>query len=290
MIRTFTAVAALSLMAADPGYVAGIEKWRQESEERLKAPAGWLSVAGLFWLKPGPNRFGSAADNDIVLPASAPPYAGTFVRDGFAVRLESKQPDVRVNNVAAGNIPLVDDGNGTKDPTIVRLGTLSMTVIPRGEKVGIRLRDTESKYRREFTHRSWFPVKPELRVEAKFLPYATAKKIILPTVIDGYREEQESPGQVEFMLGGQKHRLEMISAGKQLWLIFKDKSAGKHTYPAGRFLYTDLPVNGKVFVDFNKAYNPPCAFTPWATCPLPKKENVMKVAVEAGELNFHTEP
>jgi uncharacterized protein (DUF1684 family) len=178
-----------------------------------------------------------------------------------------------------------------KEYDIVTLGDLSFFVIVRGDKTGIRLRDKSSKYRAAFTHREWFPVKREYIVEGRFLPFAQPKHLKVPTVIEGVVEDHESPGEVEFTLNGQKVRTQVLAASNnQVWLIFRDQSSGKTTYPAGRFLYGDLKSDGKVVFDFNKAYNPPCAFTPFATCPLPPRQNYLKVAVEAGELNYHVEP
>jgi uncharacterized protein (DUF1684 family) len=271
-------------MSATPDYTAQIESWRKASEERLKSDTGWLTVAGLFWLKEGPNTFGSAESNDLVFPASAPKNAGVFVRKGksIGVKLNPGATALIKGSPVTAVERLTDDTNGKED--VIVIGDLSFWVIDRGSKIGIRLRDKNSQFRREFTHRSWYPVKPALRVEARWEP-KPARTVRILNVVNEY-EEYQADGEAVFTLNGVEHRVEPVHSGDQLFLIFKDKTAGKATYGAGRFLYADLPKDGKVILDFNKAYNPPCAFTPYATCPLPPKHNQVNVAIEAGELNY----
>jgi uncharacterized protein len=269
-----------------------VAEYRQKIETSLKSDTGWLTVAGLHWLAKGETTFGSDAKAGFVLPAGkAPAIAGTFVFDGkMTVTLKpAAGSGLLVNGKPAQAQALENDTNSKQD--VVSTGDLSMFVIERGGKVGIRLRDKSSKYRQAFTHRSWFPVKADYKVTGKFLPYAAAKKMQIPTVIEGVTEEHESPGEVEFTVNGKLQKTQVLKAGdQQLWLIFRDRSSGKATYPAGRFLYGDLAADGTVTFDFNRAYNPPCAFTPFATCPLPPRQNSLTVPVEAGELNYHTEP
>ena len=278
--------------AVDSAYAKTIVEYRQLMEDTLKSDTGWLTVAGLHWLKPGDTSFGSDAKHGFVLPTGkAPATAGSFHFDGRKVSLKlAPGSGLLVNGKPVSGAALIDDGDD-KTPDLVTLGDLTMIVIERGGKVGIRLRDKSSKYRKEFTHRSWFPVKPEYRISGKFLPYAQPKILRVPTVIEGVIEQHESPGEIEFTLGGKTHKVQVLKGeDKQLWLIFRDQSSGKATYPAGRFLYGDLAKDNTVSFDFNKAYNPPCAFTPFATCPLPSRQNFLTVAVEAGELTYHLEP
>jgi hypothetical protein len=275
----------------DPAYEKSIVEWRQKSEATLKSDTGWLTVAGLHWLKPGETTFGSDPKSGFVLPAGkAPAKAGRIHFDGKQVWLEAEPgAGVLVNGEAAARTLLKSDLEPKYD--LVTIGDLTFFVIVRGDKTGLRLRDKTSKYRKAFVHKSWYPVKSEYKIEGKFLPFATPKKLKVPTVIEGVVEDHESPGEVEFALGGKTHRVQVLKAGKeQVWLIFRDQTSGKATYPAGRFLYGDLSADGKVTFDFNRAYNPPCAFTPYATCPLPPRQNYLKAAVEAGELTYHTEP
>ncbi len=285
-------VMRLNAAGPDPAHEKSVQEYRTKLEMTLKSDTGWLTVAGLHWLKPGGTTFGSDPRSGFILPAGkAAAKGGVFNFDGKKVVLKVEPlAGILVNGKAFKEGILIDDG-ADKKPDLVTMGDLSMIVIERGGKFGIRLRDKSSKYRKEFTHRSWYPVKADYKVKGKFLPYAVAKKLRVPTVIEGVIEEHESPGVIEFALGGVTHRAQVLKAAEgQLWLIFRDHSSGKATYPAGRFLYGDLAKDGTVSFDFNKAYNPPCAYTPFATCPLPPRQNSLKVAVEAGELTYHLEP
>ena len=259
-----------------------MEAWRKEAETKLKADDGWLTVAGLFWLKEGANRFGSAADNDVVLPSAASAHAGVFTMKNRKVSVTAGAQAVLRGKAVPAGLVLTSDSQAQED--VIELGTLRLFVIDRGEKTGIRMRDMNSQFRREFTHRRWYPVSAAHRVVARF-EAKPERTVRIPNVVDTY-DEYKTNGDVVFRLGGQEHRLETVLSSGQLFLIFKDKTAAKTTYGAGRFLYADLPKDGKVVLDFNKAYNPPCAFTPYATCPLPPKHNQLAVAVEAGELNY----
>lgn len=291
-LALFAATPAAKPKPMDPTHEKSVLEYREKIEATLKSDTGWLTVAGLHWLSKGETTFGSDPKAGFVLPAGkSPAIAGSFIFDGkMAVTLKpAAGSGLLVNGKPAQAQTLENDTNSKQDTLSV--GDLSMFVIERGGKVGIRLRDKSSKYRQAFTHRSWFPVKADYKVTGKFLPYAEAKKMQIPTVIEGVTEEHESPGEVEFTVNGKLQKTQVLKAGKdQLWLIFRDRSSGKGTYPAGRFLYGDLAADGTVTFDFNRAYNPPCAFTPFATCPLPPRQNSLSVAVEAGELNYHTEP
>jgi len=275
---------ALAAAATSP-YVAEVEQWRVKREERLKADGGWLTVSGLFWLKDGANTFGSAPGNDIVLPASAPPRAGVIDFSGgkATVRVE---PGVRV---LSGDKPVTamelraDTASG--GPDVLVLGPLSLQVIERGGRYGIRLKDNQSPRRREFAGLTWYPVSEAHRVVARFVPHGAPRTIPIANVL-GQEDQLPSPGYVVFTIGGKELRLDPIleqADAKELFFIFKDPTAGRDTYPAGRYLYTALPKDGAVTLDFNKAYSPPCAFTAYATCPLPPPQNRLAVRIEAGE-------
>lgn len=287
-IAGFLLAMSLPALGADPlsikEYRASIEKWRGESEAKLKSDTGWLTVAGLFWLKEGKNSFGSAADNDLVLPAPVPAHAGVFVRTGKRIGVEVKPGvPVTLKGKPVSKIDaLVNDDQAKED--ILVLGDVSLIVIDRGRKIGIRMRDKNSQFRREFTHKTWFPVEPNYRVVAKFIPQPE-RVVRIPNIVNEL-EEHKAVGLAEFTLNGKRHRLEPVLADGQLFFIFKDKTAGKQTYGAGRYLYTDMPKDGKVVIDFNKAYNPPCVFTPYATCPLPLKHNQLEIPIPAGELKY----
>jgi uncharacterized protein (DUF1684 family) len=274
MLRRFL-LASLGLpLLAMTAYQKEIREWQAAREKSLRADTGWLTVAGLFWLKEGPNRFGSDASNDIVLPKSAPPRAGVFhFHSGkVAVEMDGKTR------------PLASDKSGK--PDLVEMGPLTMFVIERGDRIGIRMRDRESSMRREFKGLHYFPVEEKYRVTGRFV--AEPRKLPVANIL-GQTEPMDCPGYVVFHLNGHEARLYPVieEAGAKEWFyIFRDETAGKQTYGAGRFLYAPVPLDGKVVIDFNKAYNPPCAFTPYATCPLPPKENRLPLRIEAGELKY----
>ena len=283
------ALAALSLGAEPKGdaYRQEIEKWRQDRETRLKSDTGWLTVAGLYWLKEGANRFGSDRGCDIVLPPAAPPVAGDFILkgDSIVVKVQSGAT-VTSAGEAITELEMKPDSRG--EPTVLALGDLNMFVIQRGGKYAIRLRDKNSPMRRDFTGLKWYPVKPEYRVTAEYTEYVPTKQIAVPNIL-GQTEKLPSPGFVTFVLNGRKIKLDPVledADAKEFFFIFKDKTSGESTYGSGRFLYAAFPVQGKVVLDFNKAYNPPCAFTPYATCPLPPPQNRLEARVEAGELKY----
>ena len=281
----FGVVAVTALcMASDNGYVASIERWRQERVARLKADDGWLTVAGLFWLHEGDNSVGSASGDAIQLPRG-PAHAGRFEFRGGKVTFHADPGSgAKVNGKAVSNAPLRAD-NDTGGPDQVTLGDLTMFPIRRGDRVGIRLKDKQSEYRREFTELHWYPVREEYHVTARWVAYDKPHMLTIPNIL-GQTEQEPSPGYAEFKLHGHEYRLEPVLEDDQLFFIFRDETSGKETYGAGRFLYADVPKGRTVVLDFNKAYNPPCAFTPYATCPLPPKQNRLAVRIEAGELKY----
>jgi uncharacterized protein len=267
---------------AEDAYVASIVKWRQEKEADLRRDDGWLTLAGLFWLKQGKNSFGSDWGNAIVLPPPAPAHLGDLVLQGTNITLEpSGSAGLLLNGKKANPSELK-----FKDkPDVVAYRDLSFFIIQRGDRLGVRLRDKNNPARAHFAGMKFYPVDPQYRVEANWIPSDPPKKIAIPTVL-GTSVEMPSPGTLEFVFQGAKYRLMPLLESPdstELFIIFADQTNAKGTYGTGRFLYTDLPKNGKVMLDFNKAENPPCAFTPYATCPLPPKENKLPVYIVAGE-------
>jgi uncharacterized protein (DUF1684 family) len=250
------------------------DEWREKREAALKADNGWLTVAGLFWLKEGDNTIGSERTNDIVLERG-PGRLGVFHHQGATTTFEA----------AAGVKVDAQSGALHPDKDLIRFEDYTMFVIHRGQRDAIRLRDKQSKFRREFTKLHWYPANPDYRVVAKFVRYKEPKLISIPNIL-GEVEKEPSAGYAEFDLHGAHYRLEPVMEDDQLFYIFRDLTSGKETYGAGRFLYSEMPKDGKVVLDFNKAYNPPCAFTPYATCPLPPPQNRLAVRVEAGELKY----
>lgn len=259
---------------------AEVEAWREGRYEALRRDRGWLTLAGLGWLRPGVNRVGAAPDNDIHLP-SGPAHAGTFnLNDGAVVAdgafLHGGAP--------AHRLQLVDDNDGEAEPTVLELDRLRIIVIRRGDRLGVRTWDLDAPARRDFAGIDHWPVDPSWRLDARFEP-TPGRRLQVPDVLGpGY--EEESPGDVVFDSGGEAHRLQAMPGGPdgKLWLVFGDATNGRETYAGGRFVYTDPPAaGGRVVVDFNRAYNPPCVFSPYATCPLPWAANRLPVRIEAGE-------
>lgn len=267
-------------------YTSSIETWRKNREATLKAPEGWLAVAGLFWLKEGVNRVGSAPGDEIALPSGrAPAQLGVFeFHNSVTTFRAAPGAQVTVNGKPAATAELKSDAAGAT-PDLVQSGDFTMFVIKRGDRFAIRMRDVNSAMRREFTTLHWYPVNELYRVTAKFTSYDQPKTIAVPNIL-GTVENEPSPGYATFQLMGHSYRLDAAVDDNQLFFVFRDLTAGKTTYGAGRFLKTDFPKEGKIVLDFNKAYNPPCAFTPFATCPLPTKQNRMAVKIEAGELKY----
>ena len=270
-------------VAAQDVYRSAIEAFRAKREADLKADDGWLALAGLHWLKDGENRIGSAADNDLVLPKSAPAQLGVIEQAAGKARLRLA-PGAHAS-IAGQPIDAPRELRPGAKPEIVELGAVSFFLIQRDKRNAIRVRDKDSQVRRDFKGLAWFSIDPAARVVGRFTPHAEPRKIPIPNII-GYVSEMKTPGVVSFRIAGRELTLEPVfetPEEDELFFIFKDRTAGKETYGAGRFLYAELPKDGVVVLDFNRAYSPPCAYTPYATCPLPPKQNVLGVRIEAGE-------
>ncbi len=261
-----------ALLTPNTRYSQSIREWQKQRDAGLRADDGWLTLAGLFWLKPGDNTIGSADSNDFVLPkGSAPAHVGRLRLQGAQVTFVAPDGSSRPLAYSEGK------------PDVVHAGSVSFFVIRRAGKLGIRARDTASPVRKNFQGLKYFPIDPAFRFDAKFIP--DSKKIPILNVV-GQTEMEESPGIVEFTYRGHRYTLRPIFEDKTLFFLFKDPTNKAQTYPAGRMLNTPLPSNGRVDLDFNRSYNPPCTFTPYATCPLPPRENTLPFPVEAGELRY----
>jgi uncharacterized protein len=286
-------VAALSLGAAgngansapvDSAYQQSFEKWQTELVDDLKE--NWLPLAGLFWLKPGENTFGSATANAVVFP-KGPAHAGAFeLKDDVVTVKFSADAHASVDGKAITASALQPDTSGKS--TIVELGSLRFHVIKRGERVGIRVKDLDSDAVKKYPGPVFFPLNLDYRVTATWVPSDGKKTVDVPNVLGDVSPTPVS-GTAVLKLNGQELRLTDLGGdpAKGLFIVFNDLTAKSDTYPGGRFLQTDPVVNGTVVIDFNRAYNPPCAVTPYATCPLAPKENRLAVAIPAGEKYDH---
>jgi uncharacterized protein (DUF1684 family) len=270
----------------DPQYVGEIEKWRSERLTRLTAPYGWLSLSGLFWLRPGANLLGSGPESDIELPATkAPPQLGRiFLANGRVHLVVASPSPLLADGRPARSMDLVDDRS--EHPTELALGPLRLFLIRRGPRYAIRVKDPDSQARLSFHGLEYFPIDPSWRIVARFVPFVPARPVQIPSVI-GVTDTESSPGEAVFSRDGNELHLMAVSeeAGR-LFFDFGDATNGKSTAGTGRFLDTPPPQDGRVILDFNQAYNPPCSFTPYATCPLPTGTNRLPIAVPAGEKRY----
>jgi uncharacterized protein len=268
----------------DAAYQQSFEQWKAELVDDLKQE--WLPLAGLFWLKPGENSFGSDAKNAIVFP-KGPGHAGSFVLQGKKVTAQfAPGTNATISGKPATMAELQPDTAG--DPTVVELGNLRLHVIVRGERVGIRLKDLDSDAARQYHGPQFFPLDLSYRVTATWLPSDGKQTVDVPNVL-GDVSPTPIAGTAVFKINGQELRLTDLGgdAAKGLFFVFSDPTSKTDTYPGGRFLKTDPVANGTVVLDFNRAYNPPCAVTAYATCPLAPKENRLSVAIQAGEEYDH---
>jgi uncharacterized protein len=271
---------ASALTPPDAAYLQSFDKWKAELIQDLKQR--WLVLVGLFWLKSGDNTFGTATDNAIVLP-SGPEHAGIFqLKDGGVSAHFRPGTPAKINGKGISESQLQTDASGK--PTVIEMGSLRMLVIRRGARVGIRVRDLNSAAVRKYPGPVFFALDMDYRVTGNFVASDGKKTINVPNVL-GDVTPTPSPGEVHFKLEGRELYLTALSGdpAQGLSFVISDLTSKTETYPGGRFLDTDPVIDGKVVLDFNRAYNPPCAVTPYATCPLAPKENRLPVPVYAGE-------
>ncbi|UPG95522.1 DUF1684 domain-containing protein [Luteibacter aegosomatissinici] len=269
---------------------ASVEKARAARLAALTAPDGWLSLIGLEWLQPGANRIGSAADNDIVLKAG-PAHLGTITLDdtGNATIELAKNSGALVDGREVERATLVDDSPGHK-PTEVRFGSAQFFVIARDGRKALRVKDENAETRTHFLGLDYFAIDPSWRVVADWVPFDPPHELEIGSVL-GTIDKEKVPGKAVFTRDGQTFELYPIQEEpNSLFFVFADRTSGKETYGAARFLDTPLAKDGKLVLDFNEARNPPCAFTPYATCPLAPPENRLDVRITAGEKNYRGHP
>ena len=272
----------------DPTYAAEVEDWRIARLARLTADDGWLSLTGLYWLEPGENRFGSAEDGAVVLPdPGVANIAGLLILgpDGTVILFAEEGAGVEINGEPLTETTLRTDATGK--PDIVTAGRIQFYVIDRGGRLAARVKDPEAPSRLAFEGIEHFPIDSAYRVEARLEPYDQPREVAIPTVL-GEDSIRIAPGILRFTIDGTEHTLEPYLSGpenEQYFLIFRDGTSAVTTYGAGRYLYAAATgEDGTTVLDFNLAYNPPCAFTPYATCPLPPPQNWLQASIEAGEM------
>jgi uncharacterized protein (DUF1684 family) len=255
-------------------YQQEIMKWRENRRTRLMGDDSWLTLVGLQWLNEGENKI------------ATPPDVGTVTLDKGVVTLAPNPKLTIGGKPVAQPIILLDDAN-PKGPTFVQSGTTKFNAIKRADKYGLRVRDTGSEARKSFKGLEYFPVDPKWHVEARFESFNPPRHVAITNVL-GMVTDEVAPGELVFSVDGKEYRIEPIleQGETDYFVIFRDATAGKETYPAARYVYAPPPKDGKTVIDFNKAYNPPCAFTPFATCPLPPAQNRLPFRIEAGEKKY----
>jgi uncharacterized protein (DUF1684 family) len=263
--------------AADPDYLAQVAAWDAARDARLRSPDGWMALVGLHWLTDGAHDLGAGRDNAIRLEGNrVPEHAGQLIVDDAMAIF---RPDPAVGDA---DVPLTDDLGG--DPTRLDVGALRMHLIRRGDRLGLRVRDTEAPILRTFAGVPRFPVDPAWRITAHLERPPGVRIVEVPDVLGDLRAE-ESAGIVRFDVAGETLQLDALPEDEdRLWLIFGDATNDAETYSGGRFLVSEpVAEDASVVIDFNLAYNPPCVFSPYATCPLPWPGNVLPVPIRAGE-------
>jgi len=266
-------------------YQQSVEKWRQSYEAKLKADDGWLTVSALLWLHEGENTFGSAADNAVVLPYNyVPAKAGRFDlhQSKIVIHVNPGVP-ITLNGKPVESMELRPDSKEDR----LKIGDLTFFVHASGKRYAIRVKDKNSDLRKNFKGLHWFPVNEAYHFNARFVAYPKPREVEITNLL-GDRGSAYFPGYVAFMLGGKEYRLDAEDDGSgALFIVFRDLTSKKDTYQAARFLDAAAPKDGQVEIDFNKAYNPPCAYNPYATCPLPSARNRLQIAIPAGEKRYH---
>lgn len=280
----FLEVNAKKQLPENPTYTSEINAWHHKRIQSLKSENGWLNLVGLFWLEEGENTFGSDKSNQIVFP-KGDAFLGKFILKNGEVSVEIKPTaSVTVQDKAVSSLKIFP----AETNVVLQHNSLKWFIIKRGNKYGIRLRDLESAVVKHFTDINTYPIKENWLIKAKLEKGEAGKKIAITDVL-GQTNMQDSPGTLVFSVNGKEYRLDAVDSDDELFIIFKDKTSGKDTYGAGRFLYAEKPKensDGTVYLDFNKAINPPCAFTNFATCPLAPKQNWLQIAITAGEKNY----
>lgn len=277
---------------ASASYQKAVEGFREKRTQSLTVPDGWLSLVGLEWLQEGRNTVGSAADNTIRLPKGAPAHLAVISQkgSGSGAQLSIAPPSqgfpgvLKVSGKDAVPGSLADNAKLTFD-------RYTILILSRGDRLGLRIKDVNAPARTGFHGLTWYPVQENYRIQAKWIPYREPHTIHIPTII-GTTLEEKVAGAAEFQLKGKRLRLEPIVEGDKLFFILRDTTSRTSTYQAARFLYTALPSaglskSGEVVLDFNELVNPPCAYTAYATCPLPPPQNKLDVAIAAGEKRYH---
>jgi uncharacterized protein (DUF1684 family) len=284
LILALTIVAGVAAQEYDS---AALAKFRADRATTLTADNGWFTVAGLHFLNQGENRVGSDPSNDIVLDfPSVRKHAAVITMNGTSVRIKAAEGQTLTINDKPVTESELHGAFDQKPQDTIKFGDVLFFVHYSGPRLALRVRNQKSPLRMNFTGLRWYEPNPAYRAIGTFKPYAEPKVVQIPNIL-GDLEPFNAVGTVTFTLGGKEHTMEAWRSGQRLWFVFRDQTSGKETYPSARFLYTDAPKDGKVVMDFNYAQNPPCAYNPYTTCPLPPQQNRLSIAIAAGEKKYY---
>jgi uncharacterized protein (DUF1684 family) len=263
-------------------YVASVEKWQRERLQGLKSKDGWLNLAGIYWLNEGHQTLGSDPSNDIVFPEKAQAFIGALTVRGEAVHLKvNEQAELYYRGERIRELELGADTSG--DPSYITHGEYAWYIMKRHRSLAIRLRDYQNPAIEALDHIPSWPIDPDYVVEAHLKAFDVPRTVTVKTPFQDYTQDYHCPGELHFRLKGEKMRLLPFISGKGYFIILSDETSGLESYGGGRFMYSYPDSTGRIILDFNKAYNPPCAITPFAACPMPPPENRLPVKIEAGE-------
>jgi uncharacterized protein (DUF1684 family) len=291
MKRVIPAAALILLVSCsakeDPAFVRAELEWREARDQAMREQSSWLTIAGLFWLQEGANTFGTNPSNRFQLPqGSAPDFAGSFVLEAGEVKvIPAPGAVITIEGEAVGERTLRSDTSRGTDT--LELNDLRLWIIERSDRIAIRMRDFNEPRFLEYAGLDFYPPTSEFRFAAEFVPYESPKRVEMSTVV-GTTTASVSPGYVKFQLDGVEYTLDAFRTGRadMLHFVFRDETSGYETYGASRFMDSRILEDGTVDLNFNRAHNPPCAYTPHATCPLPPPQNILPVRIEAGEKNY----
>jgi len=276
------------IITDEAAYVESIEEWQHQRVERLKSKNGWLNLAGLFWLEEGENSIGSDPSNDVIFPEKADAFCGTLTLNEGKVFMQVKEGiGIGIGDSLVSEAILIHDNE--KNTTHLLQGDLAWYIIKRAERYGIRMRDYKHPRITQLDHIPSYPIQTSYVVEATLKPFDEPRTMVVATPVEGITESYECPGELHFKIKNKELVLFPFTSEKGYFFVFADETTGMDTYGAGRFMYSMPDSTGRIILDFNKAYNPPCAFSPFATCPMPPRENFLSFAIEAGEKSVHLE-
>ncbi|MDA3822437.1 MAG: DUF1684 domain-containing protein [Bacteroidales bacterium] len=281
-LATYACNTSAPVIQDEEAYIESIKQWQHERLQGLKDKDGWLNIAGIYWLKEGEQTLGSDPSNDIVFPEKAQAFIASLSLINESVHLKvNKDAELYYKNERVNELDLMS--NSSENPSYISHGDLAWYIMKRHNSMAIRLRDYKNPAIDELDHIPSYKIDPNYVLEAEFLPFEEAKTITVNTPFQDYTQDYECPGELHFKLKGKKMKLLPFSSGEGYFIIISDETSGMETYGGGRFMYATPDSTGKIILDFNKAYNPPCAVTEFAACPLPPPENHLELKIEAGE-------